>query len=76
MAEVIRLPFNIPGVGMQGDYLVHDPTHPNPELRVAVVSPRAPSALMVARDAVTRPRPARPELPAGSSAVRRHLRPI
>ena len=31
MAEIIRLPFGIPGVGREGDRIVHDPNNPNPE---------------------------------------------
>ena len=34
MAEVIHLPFDIPGVGRRGDYIFYDPEHPSPGFRL------------------------------------------
>ena len=38
MAEIINLPFSIPGVGREGDCIVHDPDNPDPRYRLVRVS--------------------------------------
>lgn len=45
MAEVIRLPFDMPGIGRRGDYLFSDPSHPDPVFRFARVQPLDPDLL-------------------------------
>lgn len=43
MAEVIRLRFDMPGIGNKGDYIVSDPDHPNPKLTLCRLVPLDPS---------------------------------
>ncbi len=38
-ATVVYLPFDIPGIGLEGDALIHDPDHPNPRFRFSLVRP-------------------------------------
>ena len=39
MAEAVRRPFQIPGVGLAGDRVVHYPQHPSPTFRLRRASP-------------------------------------
>ena len=57
MAEVIQLPCDVPGVGRCGDYIVHDPDHPNPSIRYARIQPITAEAFAGAQDIVNRHSP-------------------
>lgn len=52
--EFIPLPCDIPGVGREGDFIVHDPTHPKPHLRLTRVCPLDERSLPMIRQAIKR----------------------
>ena len=54
MAEIIRLPFGIPGVGREGDCIVHDPDHPDPKFRLVRFSSLDVEMLPLIRERITR----------------------
>ncbi len=54
MAEVLRIHVRIPGVADAGDFIVHDPDHPQPTLRLCRLVPLAPDLLPVIRAHITR----------------------
>ena len=53
MAEIIRLPFGIPGVGRKGDRIISDPEHPDPDFRLAIFSTLDPSLLLAIKERIT-----------------------
>ena len=57
MAEIIRLPFGIPGVGREGDRIVSDPDHPNPKRRLVRFGYLDPSLLPFILERLDRHRP-------------------
>ena len=61
MPEIIRLPFGIPGVGREGDRIVSNPDHPNPEYRLLRFGSLDPGLLPAIKDRVTHPPPPSPE---------------
>lgn len=54
MAEVLRIRARIPGIANAGDFVVYDPDHPNPTLRLCRLVPLAPNSLPVIRAHITR----------------------
>ena len=58
MAEIIHLSVEVPGIASKGDWIVHDPTHPNPRLRLSRVVPLDEALLPLIKDGgLTRPLP-------------------
>ncbi len=52
MAEIIRLPFGIPGVGRKGDRIVSNPDDERPEYRLLRLGSLNPSLLPMIKESV------------------------
>ena len=58
MAEIIHLPFGIPGVGRKGDRIVSNPDDDRPEYRLLRLGSLNPSLLPMIKERVAGHRPA------------------
>ena len=62
MAEIIRLPFGIPGVGRKGDRIVSNPDDERPEYRLLRLGSLDPNLLPMIKERVAgRHPPSSPE---------------